>query len=210
MPLGIPPQIRVATFSWLREFHPNLRLEVIDCEDPLGALSSGVELAIHLATTLPEGPYESFPVAEVPERLAVSHDYLARHGEPISLADLKDHVLLSCRPHGEDPMRLPRLDGGEVDIDPMLIANDMLVVRTTVAMGLGMALLPTVLLQLPDEPTPPIRTLFEDTIGISRSVSVAVHESALELPRVQAMLELMRDMVSHPATGGLLDSLLEA
>lgn len=209
VPVGIPAQMRVATFAWLREYHPNLRLEVIDCADPLGALESGVELAIHLAATLPEGPYESFPVAEVPERLAGSDDYFAVHGEPRTLADLADHVLLSCRPRGEDPMRLPRLDGGEVDIDPMLIANDMLVVRTAAAMGLGLALVPTVLLQLPDESEPPLRTVLPDTIGITRSISVVVHESALDLPRIQAVLELVRGVVGHPAVGGLFDALIE-
>lgn len=209
VPLGIPPQLRAATFSWLREHNPNLRLEVIDCDAPLAALETGVEMAIHLAATLPDGPYESFPIAEIPERLAASEDYFARHGEPKSVAELANHHVLACRPRGEDPMRLPRLDGGELDIDPILVSNDMLVVRSAATMGLGLALLPVIMLQFPDEEQPVLRTVLDDTIGISRSISVVVHESALELPRVQTVLELARSLVGHPVSGGILDALID-
>ncbi|GAA1704516.1 LysR family transcriptional regulator [Microbacterium sediminicola] len=109
-------------------------------------------------------------VSELPFVLAASKDYVARHGAPANIAELREH---ECVMHPNDPVW--RLGEAEHTIhykvqDPAVVANSYLVIEKLVETGCGIALIPRRPAQerleagelveiLPDSP-PPARALY--------------------------------------------------
>ena len=120
------------------ERNPDLAVNLILSDDYTDIIGGGFDLAIRIGE-----PHDSSLVARrlasVRRVLCATPAYLARHGTPATLADLRDHICL--RPHNNDAWKLVGAEG-PITFRPegRLITNSSEVIREAVLSGMGIAL----------------------------------------------------------------------
>ncbi len=120
------------------EAHPDLIVQLELSDDLTDIVGGGYDLAIRIAD-LSDSSLVARRLAPVRRILCASADYIARHGMPVTLEDLKHHVCLPA--HNHDSWRLVG-PGGPVMLKPQgrLVTNSSEVIREAVIAGLGIAL----------------------------------------------------------------------
>ena len=120
------------------EAHPDLAIHLVLSDDFTDIVGGGFDLAIRIAE-LNDSSLVARRLAPVRRVLCASPDYLAEHGTPATLDDLKKHRCLPA--HNHDSWRLEG-PTGPVTLRPegMLITNSSEVIREAVIAGLGIAL----------------------------------------------------------------------
>ena len=202
-PEGMPPMVRAAMFRWMSAHQPDLCVEVDSFRDPMSCIGKDYDVIVHFGSEIPPDPWESFPIATIAEVAVASPAYLDAVGRPTSLADLQSHRLLSWQGPDNDPCLWPTADGGSVEVRPSLVTGDLFTVRTAAALGCGVAMLPVVMMQLPDEPVRRLEQVLPGLLRSERSISLIAQEHTLDRPKIQAMLTLIRSLVTLPESGEL-------
>jgi DNA-binding transcriptional LysR family regulator len=120
------------------EAHPDLAIHVVLSDEFTDIVGGGFDLAIRIAE-LNDSSLVARRLAPVRRVLCAAPDYLAVHGTPETLEDLKKHRCLPA--HNHDSWRLEG-PTGPVALRPegMLITNSSEVLREAVIAGLGIAL----------------------------------------------------------------------
>jgi DNA-binding transcriptional LysR family regulator len=120
------------------EAHPDLAIHLVLSDEFTDIVGGGFDLAIRIAE-LNDSSLVARRLAPVRRVLCASPDYLAEHGTPATLDDLKKHRCLPA--HNHDSWRLEG-PNGPVTLRPegMLITNSSEVIREAVIAGLGIAL----------------------------------------------------------------------
>lgn len=120
------------------EAHPDLVIHLVLSDEFTDIVGGGFDLAIRIAE-LNDSSLVARRLAPVRRVLCASPDYLAEHGTPATLDDLKKHRCLPA--HNHDSWRLEG-PTGPVTLRPegMLITNSSEVIREAVIAGLGIAL----------------------------------------------------------------------
>ncbi len=118
--------------------HPDLAIHLVLSDEFTDIVGGGFDLAIRIAE-LTDSTLVARRLAPVRRLLCASPDYIAAHGMPQTIDDLKRHRCLPAHNHD-----LWRLEGpqGTLNIRPegMLITNSSEVIREAVIAGLGIAL----------------------------------------------------------------------
>lgn len=120
------------------EAHPDLAIHLVLSDEFTDIVGGGFDLAIRIAE-LNDSSLVARRLAPVRRVLCAAPDYLAAHGTPETLEDLKKHRCLPA--HNHDSWRLEGPNGA-VTLRPegMLITNSSEVIREAVIAGLGIAL----------------------------------------------------------------------
>lgn len=120
------------------EAHPDLAIHLVLSDEFTDIVGGGFDLAIRIAE-LNDSSLVARRLAPVRRVLCAAPDYLAAHGTPETLEDLKKHRCLPA--HNHDSWRLEG-PSGPVALRPegMLITNSSEVIREAVIAGLGIAL----------------------------------------------------------------------
>ena len=125
-------------------------------------------------------------LAPVHYRICGSPDYLARHGEPTSVADLAHHRIIAYGPSAPSLIRgvnwLTEPGDSSTPHPPVLTINNIFGILQAVETGVGLAVLPSYLVQfsdklrvvLPDAPAPMFRTYFCYPSELRRSLRIGV------------------------------------
>ncbi|MCJ7996992.1 LysR family transcriptional regulator [Rhizobium cremeum] len=118
--------------------HPDLAIHLVLSDEFTDIVGGGFDLAIRIAE-LTDSTLVARRLAPVRRLLCASPDYIAAHGMPRTIDDLKRHRCLPA--HNHDLWRLEGLQG-TLNIRPegMLITNSSEVIREAVIAGLGIAL----------------------------------------------------------------------
>lgn len=133
----LPPII-----SAFREAFPTVKIELIVTDRIVDMIAEGVDLAIRVGP-LRDSSLVTRSFVTGPSGLFASQHYLDRRGVPAQLEDLKHHDLIGFGKPWAHP--LPMLMGTRkigIDLSGDLTCDDLLTVRTFVAMGLGIGFLP--------------------------------------------------------------------
>jgi len=118
--------------------HPELSVHLVLSDELADIVGGGFDLAIRIAE-LTDSSLVARRLAPVRRILCASPDYLAAHGTPEEIDDLRRHVCLP--PHNNDIWRLEGPTGAiTVKPDGRLITNSSEVIREAVLAGLGIAL----------------------------------------------------------------------
>ena len=120
-------------------------------------------------------------------------DMLAR-GRPATVEELARHDLLSWMCPEEDGRHWPLLDGGSLPVSPWFLSSDPLLVRTLVAAGQGIALLPDDELSRDVMPGGRLEAVLSDQIGRQSAVWLLIPETTAKTPRGRVIIEMMRQM----------------
>ncbi|MFN7089670.1 MAG: LysR family transcriptional regulator [Allorhizobium sp.] len=120
------------------EAHPDLAIHLVLSDEFTDIVGGGFDLAIRIAE-LNDSSLVARRLAPVRRVLCAAPSYLAAHGTPETLDDLKKHRCLPA--HNHDSWRLEG-PSGPVALRPegMLITNSSEVLREAVIAGLGIAL----------------------------------------------------------------------
>lgn len=126
--------------------HPDVEmdLQLIDRLD--NPLARGCDLAIGTRPTTYEHVLD-VPLMPYPCATYASPDYLARHGSPTHPRNLIEHSCLASRLYGTVWHFYSDTGDVAVTIRPRLSVNDGIVLRDAACMGLGIAVLPTFLVE---------------------------------------------------------------
>lgn len=197
LPVGLPPHLLTPIFALLSARYPRLRFRVSCSDNPVGGLLTDVDLAVHFGARSPPGPWQVRELLRVPVRLIGSTDYLQRRGAPRSLAELRAHELFACELPGEDGAVWPLRDGGTFTVSPRLITTEIHWLRQCVIAGLGLALVPDVLLPDPGLAPGSVAQVLPELIGREVPVYVVVPKALADLPKVRALTDLFDPLLDQ-------------
>lgn len=137
--------------EWLAEFyarHPHIRVDFLLDDMPTDLVGERIDLALRTGIETSSG-LKVRRLAPSAMILAASPAYLARHPAPRTLRELAEHdcLTLSNR-QGRNTWRLHGPRGAqEVAIDSRFAVNDMRVLAQACVAGLGIALLPQLIVE---------------------------------------------------------------
>ncbi|PCC67212.1 DNA-binding transcriptional regulator, LysR family [Nannocystis exedens] len=124
---------------------PGLEADVSFTDRSVDVIAEGFDLAIHVGSMARSEELISRVVAHVRGNLCASPEYLSRHGEPRSVAELRRHTCLQFLQRGRRLPWLLRADNGEmmeVDIEARIRFDSSEALRDAAVRGLGIAQLP--------------------------------------------------------------------
>jgi DNA-binding transcriptional LysR family regulator len=120
------------------EHHPGISIQLMLTDEFTDIVGGGFDLAIRIAE-LTDSSLVARRLAPVRRILCASSEYIAAHGAPRSIEELKTHVCLPA--HNNDSWRLEGPEGPVVlRPEGKLITNSSEVIREAVIGGLGIAL----------------------------------------------------------------------
>lgn len=191
LPVGLPPHVLTPLYALVSARYPRLSFRVRYSDNPVDSLLDDVDLALHFGQASPEGPWLSRELMRVPVWLLASRDYLARRGAPRTIEDLAQHDLLAWEMPGEDATSWPGARGGRFPVRCKLLTSEIHWLRQCVINGLGIALVPDVLLPDPGlDPATLVRVLPE-LIGTEVAVRLVVPTALAEIPKIKALLAMI-------------------
>jgi DNA-binding transcriptional LysR family regulator len=195
MPVGLPPHLLTPLFEALRTTYPLLRVHARFSDNPLGEPLSDVDMAVHFGEDTPRGPWLSYVVMRVSERLLASKEYLQRRGTPRSPQELRGHELFSWVVPGEDGRTWPTLRGTSFTVEPALITADIHLIRSCCIAGLGIGLVPSVELADPGTAADVLVPVLPEVVGRERPVRFSVPEALAEIPKIKLVLSHVRQFL---------------
>lgn len=118
--------------------NPDLAINLVLSDDFVDIVGEGFDLAIRIAE-LTDSSLVARRLAPVQRFLVASSSYLEKHGEPTSITDLQNHIVLPA--HNHEPWRLEGPDGPLIyRPEGPLLTNSSEVLRQAVLAGIGIAL----------------------------------------------------------------------
>lgn len=151
---------------------PDVRVDVVMTDRVVGVVEEGFDVALRIRAELPDSSLIARRLATVRRILCAAPGYLEAHGHPASPDDLPAHrCLLYSQIERSDVWALNGPDGkGSVQVPGIMKADSSLVLRDALLAGMGITLIPALLVEddlaagrlarvLPDHEGEP-RTLF--------------------------------------------------
>ena len=151
--VSVPPMGRTDTdssfFAMITTFareHPGVRLQVHFSTRHVDLRRDGYDVALRAGTTIEPG-LVARTLARVKVVAVASPGYLAEKGTPRRRSDLKKHRCLMGFARGELPQTHWRIAGAMVHVEGMFFSNEIHLLRDAALGGLGIAFLPSMILE---------------------------------------------------------------
>jgi DNA-binding transcriptional LysR family regulator len=142
LPVDLGDDFFARTVSEFCSAHPHVRIDVELSNRRVDLVQEGFDLALR-GGKMEDSSLVGRKVADTDLGLYATSEYLARRGNPQSLAELAEHDCLSLR-HMVSGWVLTGPEGAEtVKVKGPILANDFAVLTRTCSLGMGIALLPT-------------------------------------------------------------------
>jgi DNA-binding transcriptional LysR family regulator len=192
--VSLPPGDRFSQLliDYVRDF-PEVQLEVTMTTKHVDLVAEGVDVALRFGTVT--------DTALIARRLWTSRtvavatpEYLQKHGRPTTAEELTNHQCLMGFAGGWRPAKAwPLQNGGQIEVSGRLVSNEILLINDAVLQGLGIALLPKMLIQpYLDDGT--LEWVLQDEVGRQTTGSVVYPEREFMAP---AARELVNRMVAE-------------
>lgn len=198
LPVGLPPHALTPLFGGMRESYPRLSMQVRYSEDPAVERLDDVDLAVHFGAA-PPGPWLSYEIMRMRERLIASAAYLRRRGVPSSVAELANHDLLAWCPPGEDGRSWPTLAGDAFEVEPALLSPDIHMIRQCVVAGFGIGFVPDAMLPDPGVTPGTLCPVLPEVVGRACSLRVSVPAALAGLPKLRAIVRQIQQFAELSA-----------
>jgi DNA-binding transcriptional LysR family regulator len=180
----------------LRAAHPALRIELRLEERVPDLVREGVDLTVRERVTLPDTTgLIAHPLSTCPRFIVASPDYLRAHGAPRDTASLIKHAAIGKV--GSRSYWLLVEDGREsrVPVDVQLRVGTSLGIRDAAMAGLGLALLPEMVVAEPLA-AGSLRVVLPHVIAPAAPVHALYRVEAKGSPRIDAVLKHLRATMS--------------
>lgn len=190
MPVALGTRYIVPLLADFKLRHPKLHFDLDFCDHLVDPVSRGFDAAVRVSTRLVDSSLSARRIASSPVLLAASPSYLARHGTPVSLDDLRRHQVLEVL---ADRAAM-RLVGGELPSDERTVrANSAEALKGFAVAGLGLLRAPAFVLA--------------DELGSGRLVRVLAgvpldeYVVSIVFPNRTMMPVRLRRVIDHLARG---------
>lgn len=147
--VSVPPLIDDSILELFTSFaaqHPEVRIQVDFTSRLVDLIRDGYDVALRGSADLQPG-LVARTIARHKLVAAAAPKYLAEYGTPRAKRDLRRHRCLSGFTRGELPQQSWPLGRGGVQVDNVMSSNDMRLLQRAAIRGLGIALLPDLLIR---------------------------------------------------------------
>lgn len=191
--VSVPPLANEGFQDFVVDFarqNPEVRIFLQSTTQYVDLIGSGYDVALRASTKLEPGLVAR--VLAKSELVAVaSAAYLKEHGTPASLADLKSHRCLMGFSRGEVPeSHWPLRSGRAARVDAVFFSNDLSLLAHAVRRGLGIAVLPRMIVADGLE-SRALMEVLPKLLGTEARISLVYPERELLPPQVRAFLDAM-------------------
>jgi DNA-binding transcriptional LysR family regulator len=179
--------------------YPEINLQLELRNDTVDLLAEGFDLAVRIGSQT-DSSYASRQLGRSRLYLYASPGYLEQHGAPAGPEDLPGHPTLTLSRFSRHGRYYWPLQNGheeqEVYLTPHLVANDPGVIRYAAVAGLGIAILPAMLIRRELEEGS-LQQVIPEWEGPPTEIS-AVYPSRRGLsPKVRAFIDFMGEKLEH-------------
>lgn len=179
--------------------HPDLRVELVLSNEKMDLIGSDMDLALRVGN-LADSSFSARRLGSFVAQVYASHDYLARHGEPISPEELPHHRTLAMSQHRNGSGRYVwSLRNGAVDNDytvsPVFVANDPTVLRGALLAGQGLALITDTLVE-PLVAAGKIRRVLSNWQSPPVELNALYPPGRSQLPKVRVFVDFLLERMS--------------
>jgi LysR family transcriptional regulator for bpeEF and oprC len=197
--IGAPAAVgRTVLIPRLAEFeqrYPDIRLELSMCDYPYDLNEEGIDCAIRVGP-LEDSSLIARKIGYLRNVVCASPEYLARHGAPQSIEDLKQHRCINyVQPNGRPRQWQFDTPSGQVgvDIDAHMLINDAESVMQAVVAGLGITQAPHIIAACMLD-FGKLELVMTDTISTGKPVWIVYPQKKHLSARVQAFIEWVREL----------------
>ncbi len=168
--------------------HPEVRLFVQSTTQYVDLTGSGYDVALRASTRLEPGLVAK-QISKTELVAVASPTYLAEHGTPTSLADLRGQRCLMMFARGEVPeTHWPLRDGKRHRVDGAFFSNDVVLLAHAARRGLGIAIVPRLLVADALE-SGELVSVMPRRLGAEARFSIVFAERELLPPQVRAFID---------------------
>jgi DNA-binding transcriptional LysR family regulator len=176
--------------------YPQIKVEVVLSNQTMDLIEHGFDAAIRLGTPESSALLIARPLQDYTLTICAAPAYLKRRGTPKNADDLRDHDCLAfAYPAGDDwraADKLWRLTGPdgvmEVPVSGSMIVNSTPALRQAVLAGMGVSMLPDVLIS-DDLAGGKLVALLQDYQPPSRTLWLMYPQDRYRLPKVRQFVE---------------------
>lgn len=187
----------------LREFselHPEVRLEVVFDADVRRLVGEGFDLGLQVGLE-ENSSLLMRQLILVKRRLVACTKYLDAHGKPDCIADLEGHAcLVSKSTGGLEPWPLLKEERQYTPVSPRLICNSQTLLQSAVEAGMGIALMPTILVES-SLASGQLQSVLTQDVGKDLSVSLVLATHRIIPPNVRAFVDFTVQWVNSNVKG---------
>ena len=178
--------------------YPKLRLSLHVSDRFVDLVQEGFDIALrsHQAP-LPDSTLLQRKLATHPFFVVASPDYVRAHGEPQRPEDLAGHRAVTADFHGE-PWRLVSIEGDAVAVtpEPVIAADEPMVMMKAAMAGLGVSCLPTSVCRGALAEGRLVRLLPDWTAGSITTTILMPHRRG-QLPAVRAVVDFLSERLGN-------------
>jgi DNA-binding transcriptional LysR family regulator len=191
--VATPPMLDPSFNALVCDFaraYPEVQVHIDASSRYVDMLREGYDVALRAGTELEPGLVVR-TLARTSTVAVASPAYLAANGTPRKARDLRAHRCLVGLMRGGLPQtHWPKAGGGKISIQGSFVSNDITLLKDAAVRGLGIAMLPTLLVGTLLERGALVRVLPELIHAESR-VSVVFQEKELMPPQARAFIDLL-------------------
>ena len=189
--IAVPPQLDESFHAMVCAFaeaHPDVRIHLHASARFVDLVREGYDVAVRAAGELDAG-LVARTLARTSIGAVASPAYLRDHGTPMRASDLRAHRCLLGFGRGELAVRQwPLAAGGKVTVEGTFVSNDVSLLAGAARRGLGIALVPTMLV-MPLLRRGLLVPVLPDVVRGEVRVAVVTPERELVPPQVRAFVE---------------------
>jgi DNA-binding transcriptional LysR family regulator len=201
--VATPPMLDSTFNRFICDFaraYPQVQLHIDASARAVDLVREGYDVALRAGSEFEPG-LVARTVARTSAVAVASPDYLQTHGVPKKARDLRAHkCLVGLTPAGQPRPHWPRAGGGKLSIEPALVANDITLLLDAALAGLGIALLPTLLVGAPLKTGELVRVL-PKLVHAETRVAIVYQEKELMAPAVRVFIDGLIAWVPHALAG---------
>jgi DNA-binding transcriptional LysR family regulator len=191
--VATPPMLDPSFNALVCDFaraYPEVQVHIDASARYVDLVREGYDVALRAGTELEPG-LVARTLARTSAVAVAAPAYLATNGTPKTARDLRTHrCLVGFTPAGLPQTHWPKAGGGKISVEGSFVSNDITLLMDAAVRGLGIAVLPTLLVGVPLERGALVRVLPELIHAESR-VSVVYQEKELLAPQVRAFIDVL-------------------
>jgi DNA-binding transcriptional LysR family regulator len=170
--------------------YPEVQIQVDGSSRYVDLLREGYDVALRASSTLEAG-LVGRTIARSSALAIASPAYLADHGIPKRARDLRAHrCLVGFMKDGVPQTHWPKAGGGKISVEASFVANDITLLLDAALRGLGIAVLPMLLVG-PLLERGALVPVLPELIHAESRVTVVYQEKELLPPQVRAFVDLL-------------------
>lgn len=190
--VSVPPIVDEPFFAMLTKFakdHPSVRLQVHFTTRYVDLRRDGYDVALRAASDIEPG-LVARTLLRAKLIAVASPEYLAAKGTPRRRSDLKGHRCLMGFARGELPQTHWPIAGAMVHVEGVLFSNELRLLCSAAIRGLGIALVPSHIVQQPLASGALVQVL-KGVVDAESRLAVVYLERELILPQVRAFVDAL-------------------